>query len=49
MLFDTSPGDHFPVEHRLSASWESLLKIKDYEEVRSLSFAAVATLLMAVS
>jgi hypothetical protein len=32
MLFDSSPGDHFSVERHLSASWESLLKIKDYEE-----------------
>ncbi|KAH9988145.1 hypothetical protein BJV77DRAFT_760761 [Russula vinacea] len=32
MLFDSSPGDHFSVERRLSASWESLLKIRDYEE-----------------
>ena len=43
MLFDSSPGDHFSVERRLSASWESLLKIRDYEEVRPLSSAASET------
>ncbi|KAF8491325.1 hypothetical protein F5888DRAFT_1057428 [Russula emetica] len=32
ILFDSSPGDHFTFERRLSASWEALLKIKDYEE-----------------
>ena len=39
-LFDSSPWDHLTVERGLSASWEALLKIKDYEEVRLLSFAA---------
>lgn len=43
ILFDSSPGDHSPVERRLSASWESLLKIKDYEEVCPLSSAASET------
>jgi hypothetical protein len=44
MLFDSSPGDHSPAERRLSASWKSLLKIKDYQEVRPLS-AATLTLI----
>jgi hypothetical protein len=43
MLFNSSPGDHFTFERRLSASWEALLKIKDYEEVRLLSSAVLAT------
>ncbi|KAH9958212.1 hypothetical protein BC827DRAFT_614858 [Russula dissimulans] len=32
LLFDSSAGNDIPVERRLSASWESLLKIKPYEE-----------------
>jgi len=32
MLFGPSPGKFSPVEHRLSASWKSLLKIKAYEQ-----------------
>ena len=42
-LFDPSPGDHSIVERRLSASWEALLKIKEYEEVRLLSSATPTT------
>jgi len=31
-LFESSPESPFPVERRLSASWKSLLKVKEYEE-----------------
>ncbi|KAH9954770.1 hypothetical protein BC827DRAFT_1272293 [Russula dissimulans] len=34
VLFDASFVNLSPVEHRLSASWKSLLKIKAYEETR---------------
>jgi hypothetical protein len=34
-LFEPSPESPFLAERRLLASWESLLRIKTYEEVRS--------------
>ena len=34
-LFESSPESPFSVERRLFASWKSLLKVKEYEEVRS--------------